>query len=243
MRRILVAAALAAVGLMPMPATGQTAPTCFDKTVTILGTEGSDDLRGTEGSDVMHGLGGGDQMMGTGVSEARDGRDWMCGGDGDDIMRGEAGHDFMDGGLNTDNLRGGPGNDKLFGGPGPDYLADERWGADHVNGGLDNDELTNFDDQLQHPNGDTFLGGHGNDVVLMVRRQPLVKGQAWGKDVIRGGTGDDELWGTWTPFLGSEHKHEAPGNEDTVDGGSGIDTCYVNLDDTVVNCEHVIVVG
>ena len=49
MRRVLAAVALAAIGLAPMPATGQTAPTCFGRTATIVGTEGDDNLFGTEG--------------------------------------------------------------------------------------------------------------------------------------------------------------------------------------------------
>ena len=234
MRRGLAVITIAAVGLLPMPATAQTAPTCFGMEVTILGTEGPDgSLRGTEGPDVMHGLGGDDWMNGWLL------RDWMCGGEGDDNMNGEQSHDFMDGGLNADQMRGGPGNDKLFGGPGPDGLIDWGWGADYMDGGPGNDGLANSSDEPDRPSSDTLLGGHGNDVVTM---SPFgsVRRPFWGKDVIRGGTGDDELWST-SDY--EQHQPEEPGQEDTVNGGDGTDTCYVDADDTVTGCEQVTVVG
>ena len=241
MRRVLAAIALAAAGLLPLPATAQTAPTCFGKTVTILGTEGPDgNLTGTEGSDVMHGLGDRDWMWGGAYGPDPDGRDWMCGGDGDDHMDGHKSHDFLDGGLNADVMRGHLGNDKLLGGPGPDDLQG-NWGADFVDGGPGNDRLDNSDDERNRPSGDTLLGGHGNDLVIMrpsgssSARQPF-----WGKDVIRGGTGDDVLWST-SDY--KQHQPEEPGQEDTVNGGDGTDTCYVDADDTVTGCEQVTIVG
>jgi hypothetical protein len=42
MRRILVAVALAAIGLAPMPAKAQTAHTCFGEPGTLVGTAGND---------------------------------------------------------------------------------------------------------------------------------------------------------------------------------------------------------
>ena len=93
MRRILVAVALAAIGLAPAPAAAQTTYKCLGETATVVGTEGDDrPLFGTAGDDVMVGLAGNDYIP-TGGQEfvLDDGDDLACGGTGNDDVFATAG--------------------------------------------------------------------------------------------------------------------------------------------------------
>ncbi len=83
-------------------------------------------------------------------------------------------------------------------GAGNDYL--ETSGADIVNGGPGNDEITGWGQVMDN----VFDGGDGNDT--------LAGGQ--GADIVRGGAGNDQLQGD------SGGTHYA----DVIDGGDGIDS-------------------
>lgn len=71
---------------------GQARGTCLGASVTLLGTDGDDDMTGTNGPDVIDGAGGADVIRGLG------GNDRICGGAGDDSIDGGAGNDRCDGG-------------------------------------------------------------------------------------------------------------------------------------------------
>ena len=75
---------LAAGGLvLPAgPAVTAAAPTCKGRPVTILGTDGADNLRGTNKRDVILALDGDDRVDGRG------GNDVICGGAGRDLIKG-----------------------------------------------------------------------------------------------------------------------------------------------------------
>src|SRR6478609_7067402 len=88
---LLVAAALVMPAGPAVTADAQ-APTCKGRDVTILGTDGPDNLRGTNKRDVILAL------------------------DGDDRIDGRGGNDVICGGAGRDLIKGGPGQDKLFGG-------------------------------------------------------------------------------------------------------------------------------
>ena len=226
MRRVLVAIALAAIGLVPMPATAQTTPTCFGQAVTILGTLDDDELNGTTGMDVMHGLAKDDDLRG----DRR--RDYVCGGGGDDVLDGGSSGDTMDGGsgadvLLSDGAGGVEGNDVALGGDGDDVFRADR-GEDVMRRGLGNDRFVNMAEgssDFDTKGDDVIHGGPGNDVM-------------WGRlagghhDSYYGDEGDDKLDST---AIG----HEPPGEADLVDGGDGFDQCEVDEDDTVLNCEEV----
>jgi uncharacterized delta-60 repeat protein len=87
---------------------------CGGKNVSILGTDGPDEISRPRWStpsrkfrehDVIHGLGGNDTINGGA------GDDIICGGDGDDTLIGGGGNDFLIGGFGTDALDGGTGTD------------------------------------------------------------------------------------------------------------------------------------
>jgi Ca2+-binding RTX toxin-like protein len=130
------------------PPPGTAPATCNGLAATVVGTEGSDDLRmnGTPGPDVIVGLGGDDilgRTAGDDVICGGDGRDELFGGRGNDTLLGEAGKDSLGdrsgndtllGGPGGDSLAAGPGNDTLLGGPGKDWLFGEA-GKDLCVGG------------------------------------------------------------------------------------------------------------
>ena len=199
MRRTILALALAAVGLMPMPATAQTTYKCLGETATIVGTEEDDTARtnrtlwGTFGDDVMVGLGGSDLIFGgpkeDSLSEVGD--DTICGGEGSDsmvgfggkdVLVGGAGNDDVDGWSGADRLMGGNGEDNVYGraghdssrgGPGNDRLIDTSTGADELYGDGDDDTLDAANRQSVHK-PDFVDGGDGRDVCKVNEEDEVV---------------------------------------------------------------------
>ena len=84
--------------------------TCKGEPVTIVGTEGDNELTGTPERDVISGLGGRDEMSGLA------GKDLICGGKGKDTLRGGKGKDKLYGQKGKDKLAGGGGKDRCVGG-------------------------------------------------------------------------------------------------------------------------------
>jgi uncharacterized repeat protein (TIGR01451 family) len=118
-------------------------PTCGGKAVTVLGTEGDDEITGTEQRDVISALGGDDSVNALG------GKDSLCGKSGNDVLRGKAdgdlikgggGRDRGKGGGGDDEIKGGPKRDRLRGGSGNDLLAGGG-GNDNCRGGAGSDTL------------------------------------------------------------------------------------------------------
>ena len=89
-------------------------PTCKGQRLTIVGTEGPDQLVGTAGTDVVGALGGNDKASGLG------GKDIICGGAGKDTLKGGAGKDTLLGQAGKDTLKGGGAKDVCKGGKGND---------------------------------------------------------------------------------------------------------------------------
>jgi Ca2+-binding RTX toxin-like protein len=96
---VAVLAAAAVVAPVGTPA-GRAGGTCRGEPVTILGSDGDDQLSGTNGPDVIGGLGGDDHIEGLG------GNDVICGDGGTDSIDGGAGTDTCDGGTGTDSATG-----------------------------------------------------------------------------------------------------------------------------------------
>ena len=143
MRRVLTIIFIAAIGVLPLPATAQTTThTCFGEPATLVGTAGNDVLRG----DVLVGLGGRDELHGR----------LVCAGKGDD---GPLSGGMVDAGPGDDpEVRGGA---LVIGGPGNDEFFD--FGTSGVDrqvwrGGPGSD-VYNSDE-----GDDVFYGGEGNDV-------------------------------------------------------------------------------
>jgi Tol biopolymer transport system component len=173
---------------------------------TITGTNGADHLVGTTGNDVICGLGGEDLIAGSG---------------GTDIISGGASaHDAVSflwapAGIHARIALHAAAQ-------GTEYLSgiEDAYGspfADEIRG----DALANI---IRGGSGaDTIHGGAADDVI---RGGP-------GRDSIRGGIGADHLYG------GPDHdtldgRDSKP--DDTLDGGSGSDTCLFDQGDLVRRC-------
>ena len=226
MRRVLAFIAIAATGLLPLPATAQTTHTCFGEPATVVGTPESDHLHG----DVVVGLGGNDQLSGR----------LVCAGKGNDgsltsyeAVNAGPGHDL------TINTRG----PLAIGGPGNDDFADANIPKQVRRGGEGDDSMTleGYEGEL-----DIFYGGIGNDgsdaeegFFSNNTRQYGGDGNdsfigGGGKDYLFGEAGDDFL--TTAMFLDDNIA-------DFIDGGDGFDTCRVRTGDRAINCEDVTVVS
>ena len=232
MRRGLAVITIAAVGLLPMPATAQTAPTCFGMEVTILGTEGKDQLFGGSGHDVISALGEHDYVRGFEGWYDPDLKDWICGGTGPDALNGDSGNDWIDGEQGEDYIGGDDGQDRLFGGGGNDTI-NGHWGSDFVDGGPGADLIRNDHDRAVRWSSDILHGGEGGDIV----GEDSVHGHATGSDALYGDAGNDNVDGRdWL-------HEEGPSTPDLVDGGPGNDRCWADPDDTVINCEEITIVS
>ena len=122
--------------------------------LTIMGTEGPDQLKGKEGADDLSGCGGNDTLLGG------DGDDVLKGGDGDDILYGNAGNDTLIGGKGVDQLFGGDGDDTLKAGNGEyQFNDDDEKAVQLIDGGAGNDHIEGRDNFK-------ILAGSGNDTII-----------------------------------------------------------------------------
>jgi large repetitive protein len=123
----------------------------FGHQVTILGTQGPDQIVGTPGVDVINGRGGNDVILGM------EGNDLICGGAGNDLIKGGLGNDRVKGSTGNDRIRGNEGSDWLRGAPGDDRVSG-RQGNDRLMGNRGDDRLRG------NAGRDVLLGGPGKDV-------------------------------------------------------------------------------
>src|SRR5215204_2868401 len=108
-----------------------------------FGTTKGDTLTGSAGNDLIYGLGGPDTIRG------KAGDDYLAGGSGDDDIKGNNGNEVR--------ILGGAGDDFLDGGAGMVQIAAGA-GNDTVFGGLDNDSILVFGDQVAGFQDDVFCG-------------------------------------------------------------------------------------
>jgi Ca2+-binding RTX toxin-like protein len=166
-------------------------------------------ITGTNGDDRIEGT---DE---TDVIEGLDGDDRIFARDGTDWLCGNRGHDHLRGHRGEDQLFGGPGDDVLYAGP----------GSDLIQGQQGNDVLEVIDSSVTAGSRDFVWGGAGNDIIGVPVTPGGATTQNRGQDHFQGGLGDDVLY-------------VADGNNrDTVFGGRGFDTCYIDPDDHWENCE------
>ena len=239
MRRTLILAVLSSVLWAVAPAGAAEAaakPRCHGEVATIVGTDGSDEIKGTPGRDVIVGGKGDDEIDGRG------GADVICGQRGSDELRGGRGDDLLDGGrddlyddikfgpeLYGDTLVPGPGDDTIH--PGWDRRQKEHvWSPDSVTFGGANGVTV----RLGNPGRWGTAKGEGRDRIL---GQSLIeiRGTEHG-DVITGADSDDTLIGNG----GDDHlaggagddrlidrthgERDLPSGTDVLDGGSGNDS-------------------
>jgi Ca2+-binding RTX toxin-like protein len=216
------AATLLAATLVALPGAAPTAaaqtaaaqaPTCKGRDVTILGTDGPDDLRGTDNRDVILALDGDDRIDGRG------GNDVICGGAGRDLIRAGQGEDKIFGGADGRSERRSDNGVRLLvgdvvqGGPGDDLIDlgyDER---QQTFGSAKRDRLSYKGSTfrvivtLGSPKGRGHAQGDGRD---LIKSHPFLAllGSDRG-DTLTGSTYGDEILGR--------------GGADHVDGGGGRD--------------------
>ncbi|MFH7043510.1 calcium-binding protein [Paucibacter sp. JuS9] len=119
----------------------------------LLGTSGADTITLTSKGFVFA-LDGGDTVTGSGDADV------LLGGAGNDTLNGNGGNDVLDGGAGDDSLDGGTGSDILRGGDGNDTLGG-NWGGATVDSGVIGNGTVVSPDAV----GNTYEGGHGNDVL------------------------------------------------------------------------------
>jgi len=144
------------------------------------------------------------------------------------IINGFGGNDTLIGGYGDDTLDGGTGSDFLQGGVGSDtYIVDNL--GDRINdvdegngddGGYDTviSSITwTLDESLEvlTLTGNNAINGTGNDLDNELRGNQA-------NNLLFGGAGNDFLWGGY-------------GGTDTLIGGVGDDTYFVDADDTIIN--------
>ncbi|MBN7756650.1 cadherin-like domain-containing protein [Nitratireductor aquimarinus] len=222
----------------------------------IHGGNGHDNIDGRAGNDVISGGGGNDHIVGGAGDdtiiggEGNDiifggaGDDHISGGDGDDSLFGEQGNDIVFGDSGDDRLSGGEGDDLLSGGQGDDTILDGD-GGDTVLAGAGDDLVVAALDS----DDDVYDGGEGDDTldysatsegVIVDLAAGTVFGRETGSDsvtgfeVVRGGSGDDDLAGSSEAeslygYEGADVLADGDG-EDTLHGGAGDDVIVAAAD-------------
>lgn len=205
------------VGLQVSPALA--APTCLGKEATIVGSNGSDELKGTKGNDVILAKGGDDVITGVG------GNDRICGG---------GGRDQMDGGKGIDRMDGGAGPDEFIGGADMDWAIyeDRTSKVDIVIDDQANDGDITGENDFVDPSVEGVIGGQAGDGIVggpaLDVRQTFKGGP--GDDDLFGGGGNDRMFGE----SGDDSLFGQDGDGDFGDGGPDTDECDAEQE---VSCE------
>jgi Ca2+-binding RTX toxin-like protein len=192
--------------LRPLPALTVLTAGITNGDNTVFGTGGNDDINALGGNDIVFAGAGDDWVRGSNGTDSlygEDGNDQLNGGEGNDALFGGRGSDELIGSNGDDSAYGGQGQDLLKGGAGNDLLSGDT-GDDFVYGGIGNDDL---------------YGGVGND---------LLNGGE-GNDRLAGGLGDNALYGMGGNDTFVFNQSELGGMQ-FMDGGTGIDTLRVQLD-------------
>jgi Ca2+-binding RTX toxin-like protein len=222
MRIHAVAAGALVAAVLALPAAADAGPvspasarvaSCHGRPVTILGTEGADNIKGSNQRDVILALGGDDRIDGRG------GKDVICGGSGRDLIKGGPGADKIFAGADGRSSKRGDNGVRLMvgdvvqGGPGDDLIDlgfDER---QKTFGSVQRDRLSYKDSRfrvlvtLGGPQGRGHAQGDGQDTLVAHPFLTLL-----GSDKSDGLTGSpygDQILGR--------------GGDDTIDGGGGRD--------------------
>jgi Ca2+-binding RTX toxin-like protein len=237
---------------------GYTATIWGDNDGTINGTSKRDVIVGSNGDDVIKGNGGDDVICGGGgddIINGNSGNDLIEGGVGSDYVAGDSGDDtlrgFINPGINFDVTDEGisPGaDDTVLGGSGKDLLID-FWGWNHLDGGSGDDWVFGQGDLFGNANNDIVSSNFdyfwwlvyesGDDDARSSGVCNLGDGCGNPGSNLDGGSGNDELVGTWADdtLKGSSGNDElwGDGGDDEYNGGSGRDLC----EESGISCEVV----
>ena len=152
-------------------------------TVTVTGAAGDDAITVTDAT-------------GTNI-DGGNGFNILSGGGGDDTLTGGDDRDFLTGGAGADDLDGGAGtNDTAFySGSSVGVTIDlSTPTGTGVGGDAERDTLTGIEFIVGSEQGDTMIGGGGNDIFLGADGADILSGGG-GDDFFRGGAGADDLTG------------------------------------------------
>ena len=200
---------------------------CMGRPATLVGTQAADVIKGiaSSGPDVIVTLGGDDTVL------AGDGNDIVCSGSGDDTVSGMRGKDAIRAGDGDDAVGGGYNSDVLYLGRGADaYYGDARGSVNHLDIVYGQDGRDQIDTDLDSPM--IVHGGSGGDWIRAYSR--------W-SDHVYGGRGADTI--DVRDFDYYQGTYVQSDDADTVEAGpqpqNTQDSCVVNINDTVVQCEAV----
>ncbi len=206
----------------------------------VFGEAGSDTIDGGNGDDTVDGGDGDDLITDSGGGGSQDsllggaGNDTIEGGLADDTLEGGTGDDSLDGGDGNDSLQGGADNDELIGGAGDDTL---EGGSedDTLTGGIGADSLVGGtgNDSIQVAQGDTALGGDGDDYFTLTDLGET------GNDAITitGGEGNETAGDTLQ--LTSDITLADITFTNTDDDAGGLSGNFVMADGTVVSFSEI----
>jgi Ca2+-binding RTX toxin-like protein len=182
---------------------------------------------GTSGRDTLEGAGQDDLLFGAGAA------DQLTGGDGADILVGESGADTLAGGASDDILLGGWGADSLDGGTGNDVLIGGS-GDDNLQGSAGDDDLFGMS------GADTLTGGTGNDALFGIDARdgfdtadgtaPVVSAM---NQILDSRYGADLATDLRERAINGAVSANADTAADLLQGGSGSDTLFGDLGDTL----------
>jgi len=165
--------------------------------------DGEDFVYGNGGADTIDGGNGNDLIYGDDTANTLNGADSLLGGAGDDTLYGGQGNDTINGGANNDVLDGGAGTDSLTGGTGDDIYY--------------MDVATDVVVENAAEGNDTVIAGTAFNYTLTANFENLT--------MLAGGTATGN---------GSDNIISANnGVANTLTGGNGNDTYYVDSLDTI----------
>lgn len=211
----------------------------------LIGGSGNDKFTGTVHTLTTAGLTKNNKFYGNG------GNDTLIGLDGNDVLDGGTGNDSIDGGVGNDTLVGGLGTDQVIGGLGGDTAdySGHTVALKITLDGLANDGAVGENDKL-FADIENVIGGKANDLIIGNAANNVLRGNS-GNDTIKAGAGNDTLYGDAgvdklfgeagdDTFYVRKPSTSTLADNDTIDGGLGIDKAQVDSTDVKVSIETLL---
>ena len=239
---------------------------CYGKTATITGTNGSDNIKLTANKDIVDAKGGNDTIQAN-STRTNHGKDIICGGSGNDKIAGNNENNILIGGPGNDQLKGAPGDDLVVGdnanpngaesGPtgsdelngtgGKDFLVGDNYATGNASGASPDKDLVGLDGNDKVIGDDASLQGNANggksDRLAGADGNDLVIGDSYAPHGNASGSGDDEK-STSNPKAGL---NAGPGDDvligdnytgsGTASGGGNDDLAGADGGDFAVKCK------
>jgi Ca2+-binding RTX toxin-like protein len=239
---------------------------CFGKTATITGSNGSDNIKLTAKKDIVDAKGGNDVIQAN-STRTNHGADVICGGSGNDRITGNNDNEILIGGPGNDTIKGGPGNDLIVGdnanptgaesGPtgsddlngtgGKDRVIGDNYAKGNASGASPDKDLVGLDANDIVIGDDASLTGNAtggkSDRLAGADGNDLVVGDSYAPHGIASGSGDDEK----SPSNPKAGLNAGPGddvlvgdnytNDGTASGGGNDDMAGADGGDFAVKCK------